>query len=172
MSPSPRPGIWPTKSTNVTIWRRSDLLREVLAGDGQRENYASEESLVKRQSLRAFIDPSSANGGVPMDRIRRVGNERLLDVGCGTGRWLLRIAPRSPAQGSGPVGENMLTGRALEVRAPLMRPGRQRRVSKSDIPWPPARWITFVLSAGTNLSTTPRRESLHMGVSRSTMSVL
>ncbi|MBO0887228.1 MAG: class I SAM-dependent methyltransferase [Acidimicrobiales bacterium] len=68
--------------------------REALTGAGQRENYASEENLLKRQSLQSFTDPSLSSGGLPIDRLELTGVEHLLDVGTGNGRWLWRLAPK------------------------------------------------------------------------------
>lgn len=94
--------------------------REVLAGAGQRENYATEENLLKRQSLGGFIDPSSARGGLPIDRLQFTGNERLLDVGCGNGRWLLRVAPQVACSVGLDLSEGMLTATRVRSAKPAL----------------------------------------------------
>ena len=61
---------------------------DALSGAGQRQNYESDENLVKRQGLWAYVDPSLTHGGIPIQRISLRGDETVVDVGCGNGIWL------------------------------------------------------------------------------------
>jgi SAM-dependent methyltransferase len=106
--------------------------REVLAGAGQRENYAGEENLLKRQSLRAFIDPSSASGGLPIERLQLSGNERLLDVGCGNGRWLLRATPRVAWSVGLDLSEGMLKATRARNAGPALSRGDAQALPFAD----------------------------------------
>jgi len=69
-----------------------------------------------------------------MRRLRLKGTERVLDVGCGTGELLARLAAKYPSArlaGLDPVPE------MLEVAKGKLRPGVDFRVGwANELPWP------------------------------------
>ncbi len=69
-----------------------------------------------------------------MRRLRLAGTERVLDVGCGTGELLARLAAKYPSArlaGLDPVPE------MLEVAKGKLRPGVDFRVGwANELPWP------------------------------------
>ena len=69
-----------------------------------------------------------------MRRLELEGTERILDVGCGTGELLARLAAKHPAAqlaGLDPVAE------MLEVARQKLRPGVDLRVGwANELPWP------------------------------------
>lgn len=69
--------------------------REVVTGAVQQSHYATTDNLAKRQSIFAYLDPARSRGGLPLERVPFTRGERSLDVGCGNGIWLGRVARTS-----------------------------------------------------------------------------
>lgn len=79
-----------------------------------------------------YVDSTSRE---TMRRLSMAGRERVLDVGCGTGELLARIAakyPAAPLAGLDPVPQ------MLELAKEKLRPDVDLRVGwANDLPWPP-----------------------------------
>jgi ubiquinone/menaquinone biosynthesis C-methylase UbiE len=77
-----------------------------------------------------------------MRRLDLQGSERVLDVGCGTGELLARLAAKYPAlrlAGLDPVPEMLAVARAK------LRPGVDLRVGwANELPWPDGRFDVVV----------------------------
>ncbi|HZU72536.1 MAG TPA: class I SAM-dependent methyltransferase [Acidimicrobiales bacterium] len=58
---------------------------EIVTG---RSNYATDDNLVKRQSIFSYLDPETSSGGSPIDRVEWSPEDSVADLGCGNGLWL------------------------------------------------------------------------------------
>jgi len=86
---------------------------EANVGRGQRENYADDRNLVRRQALFEFTDSARSSGRPAIERIAWTGDERVLDAGCGNGLWTRVLADRFGVHG---VGLDLSLGMLSDAR--------------------------------------------------------